>query len=640
MTYSNMILRLQLLFLLLTGLGAELSAQNDVVIMLDNKTVTHNVNQVSHILYTYSRTTEIKRKIQINSQWALEKFSELYVPTYEDLNFTFSLAQFDAKTIKKNGDIIYIDADKVKETTLPANAPFLYGYKGKVRQVAFQDLEIGDIIEYSYTTRLVSSGGSSEFSAINTTFIGSEYPTLKGEYKLVTAGKLLEHKTFAFNTDPISIVRNENQTTVRFENLDGYENEPFSNRYDYQPYLVAQIFDKKETVNYIKWDDLIKDQLIKRPEKKSYFFGGLSLIEVAKEANTKTTVMAKMRSVKDQMQKAYEEEVGRIISVYRQYQPDLYDASQVLKIMDLLDIEGGVLFVNKKSDGGLIKEIADTDQLHDFLVQFKDESGKIHYWNMFGVFSQLDKISYEYYGIEALKITQSKGKRLLDFVTVKPPLIPTKKIQQYNFNFVQDDNELIAKIKNKVDYSGQYALLDELEYKIENLDSTYDFYSSDIRRSLNRAYKNVNIVTFDLLPNEGEQVYQVTFDYSMPVYNPDFLTFSIQDLLKENYKVDWSEREDRVSNADLYFPYTKSYELNITPPAGYRIISNESFKDKFSNDAGEFVVNANIDNKSLRLTFNLDLQKYHYTKDEWSTYVDLMTVMDEFMNEKIIMIRE
>ena len=635
------IIALCVLLVSLTANGVASNPTPDAVIELDNRTIAFQTEKYDSKTLTYSTTTTVKRRIRINSQWGLDQFAELYIPSYKRNDVNFQIIYLNAQTLKKDGTVRKVDRDKIKETTLPANVPFLYGYKGNVKQLAFEGVELGDVIEYDYMTRLSYNAPEDIMSTVQTWFLGNEYPVLQGNITIQTHDKRLGQNVHLTKHDgSIDIESNGNETLVNFRNLPGYRKQLFENPYDQKSFLTFHVFSNKGVFHFDSWNEIYDKWIDNSPKKKEDFFGGISLAEFAETAKKESTVLGKINSLRDQIQSIYEKDAYRSWVIYQNYSADLYDVSQVFRLMELIEVDASVLFLKKKANGPVIKDILSTSQFDGMILEFSDESGKVHYWDIFTTYRNVDEVSYEYNRTEALKLRLNRNKEEIDWIQFTVPALTHEIVWEHEVQIALRDDKMLFNTTKSVEYSGQYDLMDREVFLIENLDENVDLYSSRLIKNLKNKHIQCEVEDIELLAEKGNQAYVARYQFILPFHSEEFISFSISELVRNAIRIPQSQEYDRTTDAYLSFPNSKMYQLTLHAPAGYKFEQNRYLNRIFENELGEINATASNESTMLKLEINLETKKNHILATSWGKFVEFVDNIDDYLCQKVLLVED
>ncbi len=593
--------------------------------------VSHDLFSLSKYSYQYTQEITVSRKVKINTQSALEEFSTLYIPTYEDLDINFILVDLAAKTIKKNGEEIAVNQRNIKETTLPANVPFLYNYKGKVKQLAFENLEIGDAIEYTYTTRLTRSLADPRIQKLNTYFVGNKYPTSHTRYKCEVSGRYLQLQTYIENQGNAEITQSNNLFEAEVKSLNAFPQEYLSIPYENQPYIISAVSDRSFE-SYEDWESMVRDKLVNFTRKSDYFFGGLSLNELANLVEETDPPEVKLRAIKTKIDEVLKEEPDRVMVHLESSSPDMYDVSQLLKLLRMIKVEGNIILAKSRYNGPIVKQFMNIAQFDDVFITFKDGNGETRFWDFFKPFSSPDEIDYRYGNAECLLISDMKE---VSFSTLPgyKSFNASKTINIKMQAITQDAWQLSFTEEGFSD--GYRGYTNQISYKLEQLDKSNDLFTSKIKKQIIKKVEKacIDSIYVDENRNLG---YKAFYHLDIPYYGQDDLALPLTRLLGNEYDLGLWSRLKRRSVAHLGRPGKIGFQVNYECPDGFHILPNDLLNHQFSNKIGHLKSEASkLTPSKLQMEISIDTLVDSVKPSDWADYVEFMDQVSFLLKQNI-----
>jgi len=552
------------------------AVEYDAVILENNENHTISFNKTSKELFNYTDVTTIKRTIKINTLHGLNQLNSLYIPTYEDLNYSFVLLSIEARTIKADGNIIEVPVENIKTVTLPANYPFFFGYKGSVKQLVFENLSAGDIIEYSYSVSYTTNYNYNEIYHSGYEMISSYFPTEKYSISYTLNDKF--NGEFFTNSDIYKFHKKDNKYTLELTDLKPNKNEYLSIPQTdnlYYMYVISRLMG----VNEDNWSTYFSVEL-ERTKKKEYFFGGHQISELSKlikaEASEKKS-LEKIEMLNKELTKIYESNMLAYYDTYRNYVVNLTDVAQVTKLLKLIEVDGGVVFTRKMGHGELIEEFISLQQFDDFLVQIYQD-GEIYYWSPFTPFSQINDISSEYAGTKALLLKKNHGKPKSSFITLPGSNSNlNSQIRNLDFQFVnKNKNGIKVTLNEDILYTGQYSLELFPLFKIQHLDSSMELLETYVFEEAKMAYDGYDMIDFESDQNSTTSVlnYSTSGEFDLDLISGNGISyFYLDDMLDEVLYLGFNVK--RTSTAFFGFPFIKQQHISIKAPEGFELLPND-----------------------------------------------------------------
>ncbi len=630
------IIALNVLFTVLsTSLFSQIS---DAIIKINNENHEYGSGQNNN----YMESTTIYRRIKINSEYARKQFNTLYIPTYEDLNFKFILVSLEASTIKKDGTTYKVHNDRIKETTLPANVPFLYGYDGKVKMLAFENLEVGDEIEYQYRVNYLSNTSYNYLNFIRTKFVSQQYPIESAEYIFLVKNGL-QFSGYPKNLNATftesEIGRNEIIYSLKLNNLIENKNDPFSSAYDF-PFFYYRIYNKPNYNPVESWNDFV-DNITFKTKKKESLFGGKTILDIQKVAKEKNGAISKVNCIKEQILENVTSDVSNLLAQYEYFEPDLQEAKQLLHLFDLLGIKSSLILVKSKFDGDIIDEFITVEQFDNFLIEFSDKQGNIYYMYFFTPFYEINEIPYRYQGTKALKVERIDDSYKFSFMKVPEQNYSSNSSTiEYNYMLDEIDSVLRFDVTKKVYLTGAFCQSASPLYMIEKLDTTesLNYFSKEIKDDLNNNFFGISIDTIIHGQYNGEINYTVEYEMTKRNYNPtNMLSFEVGDFNELGSLLGTLEKVERTSDAHFKFPYSKKITLKIETNEAYSFVNNTLLDFEESNNIAYIKSKHNLLNNILEINIEFSLLKSFCTKNEWNSFVMINQALEDYLKSKIVL---
>ena len=633
-----MIVKITLFLFLLIISSISFAVEYDAVILENNEDHTISFNKSDRDVFKYTDVTTIKRTIKINTLHGLNQFNSLYIPTYEDLNYSFTLIAIEARTIKADGSIIEVPVENIKTVTLPANYPFFFGYTGSVKQLVFENLSAGDVIEYSYSVIYTTNYNYNEIYHTGYEMISSYFPTKKYTISYTLNDKF--YGEFYTNSDNYKFHRKDNKYTLVLTDIKPNKNEYLSipqTENLYYMYAISRLMGVSED----NWSTYFSVEL-ERTKKKEYFFGGHQIAELSKlikkEASEKKP-LEKIDILNKEFTKIYETNMLAYYETYRNYVFDLTDVAQVIKLLDLIEIEGGVVFTRKKRHGEIIEEFISLQQFDDFLVQI-NQDGKTYYWSPFTPFSQINDISSEYTGTKALLLKKNNGEIQSSFITLPGSSSSlNSQIRNIDFQFsIKNDNGIKATLKEDVLNTGQYSLELFPLFQIQHLDSSLELLETFVFEDTKMTYDGYDKLDFEMDQNSTTSTlnYSSSGEFDLGLFAGKGISyFYLADMLDKIIYLGF--KSQRTSIAFFEFPFIKEQHISIKAPDGYNLLANDYLNQLIERPFAVFKSTSKLEDGVLKIDISFTLKNATITRNNWSEFYGLIVEMRSFYSQRILL---
>jgi hypothetical protein len=586
-------------------------------------------------LSVYRRLVTINRKVRINSLRGLEDLNKLYIPTYSDMDYTYELVHVYAKTVKSNGEEIVVEPESMQETTLPGNLVSLYGFEGNVLQFAFENVQVGDVIEYNYTMRYEVTKYYGYWNISSELQVSGEYPILEGEY-VFKIGKGSNGMFAMSNTDEELTYTDDNYSyRVKLKNVAPIVDEEYAVENQSSIRINYKVSNSPGSY-YGNWNDYF-DWTLGRTKGKEYFFGGIRIRDIVKKANAiETGNVDKVNAIIDYLEDTYKSDPYAVYSFNKSYAVDMVDLKNLNQLFKEIHLDAKVIFVRDKSSGEFIYDFYTISQFNSMLVVFKDKNGKDRYWEPFEPFRRVDDISYEYQGTNGLMLERLKKGINIEKISV--PVLngennATSRV--VDINMTRSKSSLLFEVVEKVKLKGENATDSYLGYYLEHIDSSLTYYSDYKIEEYLYRYPNckVDTIMLDSLNDSLHVGYEIRYSFTTPFSSKyDQIIIDVQDIVG---RIVFSEvKRERLSNAVFDYPFEIHNVMTIHTKAE-SILKNDFLNRDFSNEVADFSCVSDVSSSKIELKINYALKAKELSPNEWLKYVDAMDEIFSFYNQKI-----
>ncbi len=582
-----------------------------------------------------SHETKIERRIRINSRYGLKKLQTLYIPTFEDADFEFQLASLKARTYKANGNVIELSSDAIKETTLPGNAPFLSNYSGQVKLLAFENVNIGDEIWYEYTVKYTTRAEEENVNIMDFKHLTREYPIKEASYTYEMGTKM--HGRFhAFNTES-KFSETDHSFRLQLSDVPATPTEAYIEEYHDLPVVAYHITNNRSTL-YDSWENYLKERLNKA-KKKTYFFGGKTIGEISTEVRSlkNSSAMQKMRFVRKLLTQAYDDNAEAVFQTYLKYEPDFTDAGQILKLLELIDVQGGVVFSTNRFRTPFSKDFISSSQFGHLFLEFEDENENTHLWNPFNPYSDFGQIPYECTGTKALRYRQSKGGATISFINM-PENSSNSHQEDIHIDVGISNGKADIQVKNSIKETGAYILHSYPYAQLELSNENYDFFTDNMKVLWkgDHQYCEIDTVTVLKSTNPKQLDYEINYHYSLSTdFDRERVLLHLSDFVDDMVFTDLNEK--RAFPAHFKFPFSKSYHIEITFPEGYALLTNQLLNKNIDNEIATLNVKSDFTENVLVLDIEHKLHVGMVRPADWTKYMSVIHEVAALKEQKLLL---
>jgi hypothetical protein len=594
-----------------------------------------------------THTSIFHRKIRINKSTAIDEFNKIYLPHIEDKeNFK---TDFDAITIKKNGEIINVDKSNIRTTTLPANIPFYHKVKGKIDLISLSGITEGDEIEYYYKITSTSKTlNIVPYKFFSLKSVGEKYPI--GEYSLqVIADKKINVQTITNNivegNYKFSKEKNpESKNTVfkySINNLKPFIDEMYSIDQNIMPTFYYYINDSRSDNDVITWDIEMNDFLIDAGKSTS-INEKLSLGDVIKKMKTKSTLTERLNILSKELNSVYFTDHDYMKLAYNSTY-DSKDFGIFQKIADEFDYKLNIWFVKDKNNGRIAKEFPSLQQFDNVYIEFVDQKNNEKIIPpLYRPLDENNQVDYDYINTESLCLTLVKNEMTYKFLNFHPLQ------KNENTNKVSLINNINISTKNNIEYS--------INTMKKNYGHFMDNYKFDAYMYTNEKGKNnlrINLIqdildksnyiiidSFYLKPFEvNDTCIFWMYNYKIRTNQPfsgTLITNLNHILIEENNYI--TNYNQRINDAYIGAPYFKNIEYNLqSSDDDNKILINELFNIDFENEIGTLHAYVSNTNNILKIHIEINRKVSEVKKVDWIKFCEFNNKIEQIYELPIIL---
>lgn len=588
--------------------------------------------------------TTVHRKIKIISPAVLEDFNTVFVPSIGDMFTNNEIIQIKGRTIKPDGSIIELDSSEMRETTLPANAPFFREYNGKVKLLALPGVSVGDEVEYYYTTKTDASYGKRKYLKFGKINFNTTYPSLETSHT-IGFNKSFNLQSYSVNTDINfkELPGTSDDELIYFKvttnNLPATPDESYNLTYPLTMSVLYQIYEDKEDAIEKDWKT-IEDFKFVKPSSMSYLTENRTYFETFKKINAYKTFDRKMDELANYINRPYTDKY----EIFKSTQaPDLdrYYINAWVHLIQQLGGDINIWYVMDKSKGEFNENIPTLHQFDDVVIEVVNNKTKYHL-PLFRPLDAMNEIDYDYHNTKALKIAVDKKKKIkYTFETFVPLYNNTenKSERTYRIQVALGDSSKVT-VHESYKNSGESSRRNRYPIYIEDHFSSDADWKSQTTRRIKNKFDDANVTNIST-GNLKQKIptsltWDIKYDYPLPIVQRKSYVTSISELI--GYNSSFSLHCDkRKTEAYLGYPYELDNTYIISADKAGTVLNNDKLNYDFSNDIG--FIRSKVEktaNNELKLNIQYAIKKDLITPGEWCSYTILDNAFDNLLKELIV----
>lgn len=656
---------------------------DESAVILAQKTVVIIEKEEYGKVYTENWVT--RTKILLQDKAAVEYWSDFTTSTHD---------YFEMKIHKKNGELVEIDTNQF----IPVSEGFAYSSfdinesydRVDYKKLAIEQLEIGDIIDYTYQTIDINYAESyvsyfplrrentwNNFLSYTYAF-GSNYPKIKQAFVLKLDPTLyftVRGVNGLNDPEEESLKNGMTQLTFNVEMLERFEAGYFTNgeitnpkakievayaepnRFYRTPLIIGKQGENSNGIN--------KDAL-----KRALFMDfHESSIEVLADISTRASdPVQALNELYAEMQKyVYDGESA-------DYNPGSYYTAFNLYHHLSKKFEPELLVCLPNTNGSLDELAITTDVI--FAVRVKTKEGGYHYAYNSYKYSAINDWDSRLVGTRAYAFKPTKRFKDFKLIEVELPDYTPEMNQFYvNTKIALDLEQGVSNFEAltrltgalRSDYIGDIVNINEYGY-----DMDFDLLNIKLSRFYSRLIEKGEAAREQYMKNWVEDDFNVTdyksFELKSTGFEADNNTleyiesYEVDDLFKlagskENQvivvdagRIITSQiallEKDRNRKTDIIVDFQKQYHYDITIqiPEGYTVRNKDELEYRIETDAGRFIATAEILEedgvKLLKVTSIKSYTNKYLPKEKWNEMEGFLDAAYEFSQQKVVLEKE
>ena len=578
----------------------------------------------------------IHRKIKIHSLYGLENYNKLYIPTINDFDTKIEFVDCKVKTLKENKTKVVTNNENIVSTTLPANAPFFYKVTGEVKMLAIKDVNIGDEIEYIFTTKQIFDSSNYFYNMGKVNFDTNDYCL---EKSLFIFSKKFNVKIWPYNfkngVDRSSDFSYKNGHKVSLQDIKQNYNELYSRSNLDRPYIFYEVSSIENSESNDTWKDFAKYLKPKRQDtRKNYVLDGQSIEKALDEIDSIQDAEGKYKSILNKINTPIEKHFFSYKDIRGDIDVALSYAKVISKTTKKLGLPINFHFVISKNKGKLDKSFVSLYQFDTILCSFLDSNGVVNYFPLLEPYSSFNDIRKEYQQSECFTINQNtNGNRTYKFDYI--PKLETGYFQKEVHLSLKDKeiDTLRFSVKEALKYSGHSwtEIKPIISYVLEDSLKAKKRLKSFIKNQLVLSNKLDSIYNINFLKKEN--VFTVDYQYDIKKQiHPKDQYFNISPILffEKDFHTPYYMKKGRTSNGYLTNEFNTNYLFSFDGDCEWQ--ENNLLKSSTTNELGNVISTYKYINKNIESSVKLTVEKTDFEPQQWKKIVDLREAMYDFLN--------
>ncbi len=679
---------------------AELNNESAVVIARYFEIINSSKFRLKFSLFGFggarrlSYRTTLHERVKIGDKAALEEFSSIEYKKKLDKSASYAFAKIinkmetyiGAKIVKPDGKEIIVNTD---EEVLTKNKS-----KDKEGKLAISDLQVGDILDYFIRIEEMQETGAEAQGPYSFVMAG-EYPFMHYQVRLQLDDKC-NVKYITANGAPSFRESTTDDGDFVLEltqkNLPKYESSMWTSAWRQLPYLILTYTytgKKGEVKKGFMSDDIVKNlkynilpyvngaTVSMEPLNIVYnYFGGKKKV---KEFPADTVMKVLYDAWKFSTFCSFPtDNIDVSNDVNYKTAPSIFSAVSMSFYLRSLEIDHDLVLACSRYSASM-KNIMG---LGDFDGLIRLNNGK--QWMAFDdVVTQFNEIPSRFQGEDAITLHPEVSKRTVDYYESKTKIPVTKDVDNINIEninvtlgspnmqqlkidrsciltgalrhgeqkrlmLMEDMEEKLADAVNEKKFTDRLEANRKAQKAVVEFAAAFDkerkeqktYFKDEVKEQFEEEAKDLNIYeikSMGLLRGENQFEYRSTFalDNFVKKAGNNFIIDAGRLIGKFN-KV---EEKDRKRTIDIYMTCARSFTYNITIniPEGYTAKGIEELNMSKSNETGSFVSTASSDGKVITISVKRSFTKNFETAANWNKLVELLDVVYDFNNKKVLL---
>lgn len=586
------------------------------VVVLDRRWIHTRVGS-----YAYASFIMNHFAIKINKADEINKYNKVKA---EERNYTRDVRDFHARIIKPNGQINVLPPEKIIETEVE-----------KTKQIVFEGVEAGDILEYYYILKENPAGDGLEI-------FQKEIPVIEAEFITSGSGVYFDiYESPAFTKDFRS---SKNRTYAT--NLKPYKTEPYARNLNTLEKIIF-VANVPGTSSYYNWSthlsNMTKKQtfwMFKKTQARDFIeklnVGGLPLDEKLQKIDL---------YIKENFEFANRgEKLNKI--------KDLNNGKLKLSSSDLFDLYN---FVFKELEipyslvVGVDRFVVD---MYDTLVPTLPYEYLFYFPETKKFISPFQPYVTYGYPIDELQNTKTYKYEVKRSSSAEKFMIPTTPASftqiVTNSTLKLSDDLTEATIEKEMQTTGYRGQYDRYAYKY--------YKENEDEKELNKYLKNIILDEIDckILDYKYENTELIHSFTNTPltikakIKAIESFTEDAGNLLMVNLgkvigkQSNLYQETERINNIDLNYAKGYKHKIIFEIPAGYEVesLADLNITKKMTVEeakASYFVSKASVQNNIVTVEVDEQYNDIHYPKEKYNEYRDVMNASFDFSKASIVL---
>jgi hypothetical protein len=608
--------------------------EEDAVMLYRHLSIENDVIDI--VSYKMKSTTSYTYKIKVLSDYGIDEYSTIYLSENESSSITL----LDARTIKKNGEIVDMNSNDIKIER------HIDEFDKKVKRLKFTvpGVEIGDEIEVIYRIERNYLDGSGEIHLF------SYLPILLSTFNLTFTKELgMEIKTYNGMGKPIEKKTNIYMSyTWKMKNLPGLFMESDAIPTSQLPYVAFVIrnikaFGKIHPYIANSWESLYEAYLstydnpnsVRSPELKSFI---LKKTSEAKGVLKKFEAIHKYIIENFEIIELDEKEKNKPLFYYVENKRiDDYNLFALYKVIfKTLDTDMYVGFARSKYSGKIDMKFVSLDFITDVFYVFKDENGYIRFIyppTRNGTYL-FDEVPVDLLGTKAVMVYKPSANSLkttsmeLDINAYPLNINTLNSVNRCNLSLSSENLEIKSKLSLKGALSTLYRFdIDKSITDSNTTESSIDLIGHD--NTINYIRKTKNNEHY---PYESSYIINYDSPISVSYLEDTIASLKLDNII--NHTIVQSELEKRVLDLHPETNYSDKiiYYIELDNKNPFTLLNKEQYNISYTSEVGEYSLKiVQVSPLAIQITSKYVIKKAEISK---SYYIQLRQLNAEIEKAK------
>lgn len=580
----------------------------------------------------------LHKRVKVLTSKGLKRFNTVFIPQY----YNSTVIKEKGRVIKKGGTVVDLNPEDIKEGVDEDT-------ERKYRYFAFEDLEIGNEIEYMYLIKKKPYHYGLKYNA------QSAYPSYNYSFDLYAPSNLL-YKFNTYNGFPeVKLDTNYKEANYWHVELDSIERLKEERMANYENDLQAFSFKlhknyatgASDITSYGPWAKNVHEFIYAEDKKKKAV-----IKKIIKACNPpKDNEEKAIRAVEDYLKKNYtyyNSEIAELSDIPQIFKNKAYNSDGAMKIfaniLQALDIKHELVVTSDRWDLKFDKDFESYMFLKDFLFYFPKLDKYLSADNSFSRLGFPSQENTNNYGLFIKEVKMGDFKSAIGKVKYikSSPMKDTENNIKVDVSF--EDDFLKAKLLTTQKLTGYDAVYVQPAFDL--IDDEEDL----------KEFKEQIVNVFDIDEKPTSYTFENTlgsdFGNKPLIINSEYNTEHLTEKAGETYLFKlgrligpqmelYKNDEERKEKIEFFYNRTYHRELNIRIPEGYEVNNLDKliFEKTYLAENGDtlfaFISSYTVEDSILKIKIEEWYDGIEYGPEVWDNYREVVNAAANF-NKAII----